>query len=104
MVDVSSVLSSVSTSEMVALAVSFLLGLLIGFLIRKVIAVGLILLAIVILLIAAGYLSPTQVEHLVQNLAVNATHYVSTINSVKAYIPYNSIAFVIGFIIGIVKG
>lgn len=104
MVDLSSAVSSVSTSEIVALAVSFLLGLLIGFLIRKVIAVGLILLAIVILLIAAGYLSPTQVEHLVQNLATNATNYVSTINSVRVYIPYNSIAFVIGFVIGLLKG
>ena len=97
-------MSSVSTSEIVALAVSFVLGLLIGFLIRKVIAVGLILLAIVILLIAAGYLSPTQVEQLVQNLAVNATHYASTINGLRAYIPYNSIAFVIGFVIGLLKG
>ena len=104
MVDLSTAISSLSTSEVVALAVSFLLGLLIGFLIRKIIAVGLILLAIVVLLIAAGYLSPTQVEHLVQNLAANATHYVSAINSVKAYIPYNSIAFVIGFVIGLLKG
>ena len=104
MADLSSAISSVSASEIMALAVSFLLGLLIGFLIRKVIAVGLILLAIVILLIVAGYLSPTQVEQLVQNLAANATQYVTTINSVKAYIPYNSIAFVIGFVIGLLKG
>ena len=104
MIDFSSAVSSVPTSEEVALAVSFVLGLLIGFLIRKVIAVGLILLAIVILLVAAGYLSPTQVEHAVQNLAANATNYVSTINSVRVYIPYNSIAFVIGFVIGLLKG
>ena len=104
MADLSGTISSLPTSEVVALAVSFLLGLLIGFLIRKVIAVGLILLAIVVLLIAAGYLSPTQVEYLVQNLATNATKYVSTVNSVKVYIPYNSIAFVIGFVIGLLKG
>ena len=97
-------ISSVPSSEIVSLVVSFLLGLLIGLLIRKVIAVGLILLAIVVLLIVAGYLTPTQVEQLVQNLAANATHYVTTINSLRAYIPYNSIAFVVGFVIGLIKG
>ncbi len=96
--------SSISISEIVALAVSFLLGLLIGVLIKRIIAIGLILLAIVILLIVAGYVSPAQVEHFVQSLASNSTYYVEKLNSLKAYIPYNSIAFVIGFIIGLVKG
>ena len=97
-------LASIPTSEIIALVVSFLLGLLIGVLIRKIIAVGLILLAIVILLIAAGYVSPTQVEHFVESLASNSTYYVEKLNTLRVYIPYNSIAFVIGFIIGLIKG
>lgn len=81
-----------------------MLGLLIGLLIRKIITAGLIALAIIILLIATGYLSPTQVEQIGQSLLANASHYILMLESLRVYIPYNSVSFIIGLVIGLAKG
>jgi uncharacterized membrane protein (Fun14 family) len=101
---VESMLSGVTASEVIQLVVAFLLGLLIGFLVRNVIKIGLILLAIVIILIVAGYVTPTQVESLINSTLANFHSYVSSGQNYLSYLPYNSLAFVIGFIIGLVKG
>ena len=96
--------SNITEAEIIQLVISFLLGLLIGILIRKVIAVGLILLAIVILLMVAGYVSPQQIEAFLNSSLVNLQSYTGGAQEVVKFIPYNSIAFIIGFVIGLAKG
>lgn len=78
--------------------------ILIGLLIRKIITVGLIALIITVLLIATGYLSITQVEQFVQSIVTDAPHYLAVLENLRAYIPYNSVSFVVGLVIGLVKG
>ncbi|MCY0850393.1 hypothetical protein [Sulfuracidifex metallicus] len=94
----------IPTNEIVSIAVTFVLGLLIGFLVKKLFAVGIILVAIVVLLMAIGYLSPATVESFLESIGTQVPKAISEAKSVSGYVPYDSIVFVIGFIIGLVKG
>ncbi|MDT7861786.1 MAG: hypothetical protein RRA45_06200 [Saccharolobus sp.] len=94
----------ITTSGIVSLVIAFILGLLIGLLIRKVIQIGLILLAIVIILIAIGYISPQDVINFLHTVSSKLPYILSKAEELKLIIPYDSIAFIIGFIIGIIKG
>ena len=96
--------SNITEAEIVQLVISFLLGLLIGVLVRRVIALGAILAAIVILLMVAGYVSPQQIEALLNSSLVKLQSYAGGAQEIVKFIPYNSIAFIIGFVIGLAKG
>jgi len=96
--------SNITEAEIVQLVISFLLGLLIGILIRKVLVVALILLAIVVLLMVAGYVSPQQIEAFLNSSLANLQSYTGGAQEIVKFIPYNSIAFIIGFVIGLIKG
>ncbi len=94
----------ITTSGIVSLIVAFLLGLLIGVLVRKVIAVGLILLAIVLILLAVGYITPNQIVTFLHTVSSQLPSILSKAEALKGIIPYDSIVFIIGFVIGIIKG
>ncbi|MCI4456195.1 MAG: hypothetical protein JHC23_05710 [Sulfolobus sp.] len=96
--------SNITETEIVQLIISFLLGLLIGILIRKILVVVLILLAIVILLMVAGYVTPQQIEALLNSSLAKLQSYTGGAQEIVSFIPYNSIAFIIGFVIGLAKG
>ncbi|WP_338601986.1 hypothetical protein V6M85_01255 [Sulfolobus tengchongensis] len=97
-------LPALTTSGIISLVIAFLLGLLIGLLIRKIIQIGLIVLAIVIILIAVGYISPQDVINFLHSLSAKLPYILSNAEGLKSIIPYSSLAFIIGFIIGIIKG
>jgi uncharacterized membrane protein (Fun14 family) len=94
----------IPTSEIVYLIVAFVLGLLIGLLIKKIIQVGLIILAIVIILIAIGALSPSIIQNALTNVGVYVNQAEHLVSVLRIYLPYNSIAFIIGLVIGLIKG
>ncbi|WP_187152660.1 hypothetical protein [Acidianus manzaensis] len=97
-------LSSITSTDIISIIVSFVLGLLIGLLIRKVIQVGLIILAIIIILIAIGAISPSTVEHALITLGQEASKAQGEASTYIKLLPYNTITFIIGFVIGLVKG
>jgi len=91
-------------SQIISLIVAFVLGLLIGLLIKKIIQIGLIILAIIIILVAIGALSPSTVIHGLESLGIYAGEAESFVEKEISILPYNSIAFIIGLIIGLIKG
>ncbi|QXJ29513.1 hypothetical protein [Saccharolobus shibatae] len=97
-------LPALTTSGIVSIVIAFLLGLLIGFLVKKIIQIGLILLAIVIILIAVGYITPQDVINFLHTLSARLPYVISSAENLKSIIPYTSLTFIIGFIIGIIKG
>ncbi|BCS93853.1 hypothetical protein L3N51_00548 [Metallosphaera sp. J1] len=97
-------ISGITETGIISLIVAFVLGLLIGFLIKNVIKVGIIILAIIIILIAVGAITPTSVEHALMSLGQTATQAESKVSAYLDLLPYNSIAFIIGLVIGLVKG
>lgn len=97
-------LSSITTSDVISLIIAFILGLLVGFLVKNLIKVGIIVLAIIIILVAIGAISPATIQHGLMDLGVYATKAEDYSSKYVSLLPYNSIAFIIGFVIGLVKG
>ena len=91
-------------TQVVAVLGLFVLGLLVGVLIRRLLSVALVLLAIVVLAMALGYLSPSALVVVLHYVGYAVTTaYVKAQQFISA-IPYSSLAFVIGLVIGLVKG
>ncbi|AWR95206.1 hypothetical protein DFR85_11960 [Acidianus brierleyi] len=97
-------LSSITTSDVVSLIVAFVLGLLVGYLVKNIVKVGIVILAIIIILVAIGAISPSSIQHGLMDLGVYATKAEDYASKYVSLLPYNSIAFIIGFVIGLVKG
>ncbi|MCY0884162.1 MAG: hypothetical protein OWQ50_10530 [Acidianus infernus] len=94
----------ISTTDVLSLVIAFVLGLLVGILIKKIFQIGIIILAIIIILIAIGVISPSTVEHGLIILGQQASKAGSEVSSYIRLLPYNSIAFIIGLVIGLIKG
>ncbi|MCG2863588.1 MAG: hypothetical protein L7H00_02755 [Vulcanisaeta sp.] len=91
-------------TQVVSVLGLFVLGLLVGILIRRLLSVALILLAIVILAIALGYLSPSTLVTILHYAGYAMTTAYTKAQQFIGAIPYSSLAFVIGLVIGLVKG
>ncbi len=96
--------TSITTTEIISLVVAFVIGLLVGYIVKNAVKIGIAILAIIIVLIAVGALSPSTVEHALVALGQKLAQAEGEVNSYLGYLPYNSIAFIIGFVIGLVKG
>lgn len=94
----------ITLTDIASILISFILGLLVGLLIRKAIQIGLIILAIVIILIVIGAISPSTIENALIALGQEASKAQGELSTYLKLLPYNSIFFIIGFIIGIIKG
>ncbi|WP_069807810.1 hypothetical protein [Vulcanisaeta thermophila] len=91
-------------TQIVSIVGLFLLGLLVGILIRRLISVALIILAIVILLIALGYVHPSTIMAILEELGYEASVAYAKAQQIIGVIPYSSLAFIIGLVIGLIKG
>ena len=94
----------ISTTDVLSLVIAFVLGLLVGILIKKIFQIGIIILAIIIILVAIGAISPSTIEHDLIILGQEASKAESEVSSYIGFLPYNSIAFIIGLVIGLIKG
>ena len=91
-------------TQIVSILGLFVLGLLVGILIRRLISIALILLAIVILAIALGYLSPSTLAALFHYAGYAMSIAYAKAQQFVGAIPYSSLAFIIGLVIGLIKG
>ncbi|BDR92187.1 hypothetical protein [Vulcanisaeta souniana] len=91
-------------TQIVSIIGLFVLGLLVGILIRRLIGVALILLAIVILAMALGYLSPSTIAAILHYSGYAMATAYSKAQQFMGAIPYSSLAFIIGLVIGLIKG
>jgi uncharacterized membrane protein (Fun14 family) len=94
----------ISTSEIAYALVSVLLGLLVGYLVKNIIKIGLTILAIIIILIAIGVISPHTVISGIETVTSYTPQIEEYISQILTYLPYNSLLFIIGFVIGLWKG
>jgi hypothetical protein len=87
-----------------ALLIPLVLGFLIGVVARAAIKIGLVLVVIVVILIALGFVDPNQlIQPLVQYVR-SGPALVDKVNQIAGYLPYSSLGFLVGFIIGFFKG
>jgi uncharacterized membrane protein (Fun14 family) len=87
-----------------ALLVPLVLGFLVGIIAKAAVKVGAAIAVIIIILIVTGFLSPSQVIQPLVQLVRTGPSLASKVNQVAGYLPYSSLTFIIGFVVGLFKG
>jgi len=90
--------------QIAAFVAPFIIGVLVGALVKRILSVGLLLIALIIVMAALGYLSPQQVTAFLQQLGYAANQALAYAAKIKEVVPYSSLAFLIGLAIGLWKG
>lgn len=87
----------------VPVIIPFIVGLLVGFIVKRTVKLIFAILALIIILVATGYLSLT-----FQDLYEKAMSFLPTIvdlgGDLKNVLPYSSLTFLIGLALGLWKG
>ncbi len=83
---------------------TLVLGFLIGALTKAVIKVGVIILVLVVVLIALGFIEPDQIIQPVVKYIESGPAVTEKVNQIAGYLPYSSLTFIVGFLIGFFKG
>jgi len=87
-----------------SLIIPLILGFLIGIVIKSAVKIGTAVVLIVIVLLVAGIVSPSQVIQPVVSLFKSGTALASKVDEVAGYLPYSSIGFLVGLVLGYLKG
>lgn len=95
---------SLSATFIIAALLPLVIGFVVGLLIKKILTIGLIVAAIVLLLIVAGYLSPEQVLKPLLGFLKSSSTVSDWVKRVAGYLPYTSLTFILGLIVGFLKG
>lgn len=93
-----------NTTFVVAVLVPLILGFIVGVIIRSAMKIGIALVVIVIILIALGIVTPSQVIQPLMSLVKSGPALTSTVNRLAGYLPYSSLTFIIGLAVGLLKG
>jgi hypothetical protein len=93
-----------SVTFIIALLLPLVIGFIVGLLIKNFLEVGLVVAAILLALIIAGFLSPDQVLKPLIGFLKSGSNVSDWINRVAGYLPYASLTFIVGAIIGFVIG
>ncbi len=96
-----------STTFLIAAILPLIIGFVVGVVVRNALKVGIALAVLVVLLIAAGIITPSQViaplAALVKSGATQAT-ITAYADRVAGYLPYSSLTFIVGLALGLLKG
>jgi uncharacterized membrane protein (Fun14 family) len=93
-----------SATFIAAALLPLVIGFIVGLLIKNFLKIGLLIAAIVLLLIIAGFLSPDQVLKPLLGFLKSSSTVSAWISRVAGYLPYTSLTFILGLIIGFLKG
>jgi uncharacterized membrane protein (Fun14 family) len=87
-----------------ALLIPIVLGFLVGIIAKAAIRIGVAIAVIIIILILFGFLTPNQVIQPLVQLFRSGPSLATKVNQVAGYLPYSTITFIVGFVIGFFKG
>ncbi|HYC12116.1 MAG TPA: hypothetical protein VEC02_05590 [Nitrososphaerales archaeon] len=93
-----------TTTFLVAAIVPLIIGFIVGIIVRSFLKIGLALAVLVILLIALGIITPSQVLTPLLSLVKSGGTLTADVQRVAGYLPYSSLTFIIGLAIGLLKG
>jgi hypothetical protein len=88
----------------IAVLLPLIIGFTVGLLIKNFLRIGLLIAAIVLLLIITGFLSPEQVLKPLLGFLKSSSTLSDWIKRVAGYLPYTSLTFILGLIVGFFKG
>ncbi|MCP8310777.1 MAG: hypothetical protein L6N95_03395 [Candidatus Methylarchaceae archaeon HK01B] len=87
----------------VPIIVPLIIGLLIGIIIKHTIKLAIVVIALILILGAVGYIALPSIQEILQK-AVEYLPKIWEVGSLLNLLPYSSIAFLIGLAIGLWKG
>jgi len=93
-----------STTFLIEFVLPLVIGFAVGFLIKKALTVGLIVAVVVSVLIILGFLAPGEVLKPLIGFLRSGSAEAEWVNRVAGYLPYTSVTFVVGLVIGLMKG
>jgi len=93
-----------STTFLAALIVPLILGFLVGIIAKGILKVGIAIAVLVIILIALGTITPSQVIGPLVSLFRSGSQYTSKVSQISGFLPYSSVTFLLGLVIGFFKG
>ncbi len=93
-----------SITFIVALLVPLILGFLVGLIVKSALKIGIAIAVIILLLIAVGILTPDQVVQPLLSLFRSGSSLATKVRQVAGFLPYSSITFIVGLLIGFLRG
>lgn len=93
-----------STTFLAALLVPLILGFLVGIIAKGLLKVGIAIALLVIVLIAIGTITPGQVIGPVVALFRSGQGYTTKVDQITGYLPYSSVTFLVGLVVGFFRG
>ena len=93
-----------SITFVAAILVPLILGFLVGIIAKAAIRIGMAIAVIIIILILLGYITPDQVIQPLVSLIRSGPSLATKVTQISGYLPYSSITFIAGFVIGFFKG
>ena len=93
-----------STTFLIAAIVPLIIGFIVGLIVKSVLKIGIALALLVIVLILLGVLTPDQVLKPLLGLVKSGGTLEGYVTRVAGYLPYSSLTFLIGLVIGFWRG
>lgn len=93
-----------STTFLAALIVPLILGFLVGLIAKGLLKVGVAIAVLILVLIAIGTITPSQIIGPLVSLFKSGEAYTSKVNQISGYLPYSSVTFLLGLVVGFFKG
>jgi len=93
-----------STTFLVAAILPLIIGFIVGVILKSALKIGIALVAIVIILIALGIITPDQVLKPLLSLVKSGGTLSSDAQRLAGYLPYSSLTFIIGLAVGFWRG
>ncbi len=93
-----------SITFIAALLIPVVLGFLVGVIAKAAIRIGVAIAIIAIVLILLGILTPNQLIQPIVQLVRSGPGLATKVTQIAGYLPYSSITFIVGFVIGFFKG
>jgi hypothetical protein len=93
-----------SITFLTALLVPLILGFLVGLIAKGLFKVGIAVAVLIIVLIALGTLTPNQVIGPLVALFRSGEAYTSKVSQISGYLPYSSVTFLVGLVVGFFRG
>jgi len=101
---VSFLLPDGSITFIVAVLIPLIIGFLVGIVLKSALKIGIAIAAILLILIALGMIAPNQLLQPILSLIRSGPMLLTKVDQVAGYLPYSSITFIVGLVIGFFKG
>ncbi|MDV3277483.1 MAG: hypothetical protein LYZ69_03330 [Nitrososphaerales archaeon] len=95
---------NLSTTFLVVTIAPLIIGFLVGIIAKGMLKVGLAVAVLIGVLIVLGTVAPNQIIGPVASLIASGQAYVEKVKQISGYLPYASITFILGLLVGFFKG